>query len=156
MRLAVMGPQKLPKKTASLPLLGTTWNLVETKAHIDQITKWYVTEILSAALPLTEAPKVWVVTSQKYASVPFLDTTQNLVRTKAYIALIAKKFVSEFCFGCFTPAETSKVWIVTVRVSENILTENRMKRSVNKSLHCTDYEMQERIQKVLGGDEILN
>ena len=30
---------------------------METKAYIDQITKWYITEIFSAALPLTEAPQ---------------------------------------------------------------------------------------------------
>ena len=43
MRLAViMGAQKKPK-TACIPFLGTTGNLVETKALMDQITKWYMT-----------------------------------------------------------------------------------------------------------------
>ena len=37
------------------------------KAYIDQITKWFVTEIFSAASPPTEAPKVRVMTSQRYA-----------------------------------------------------------------------------------------
>ena len=45
------------------------------KGYIDQITKWYVTEIFSTALPPTEAPKVRLMTSQKYARVPFLGTT---------------------------------------------------------------------------------
>ena len=48
---------------------------METKAYIDQITKWYVTEIFSAALPPTEAPKVRVMTSQRYARASFLGTT---------------------------------------------------------------------------------
>ena len=48
---------------------------METKTFIDQITKWHVTEIFSAALAPTEAPKVRVMTSQRYASVPFLGTT---------------------------------------------------------------------------------
>ena len=61
MRLAVtMGE----KKIACIPFLGTTWNLVETKAYMDQISKWFVTEVFLAALPPTEAPKVRVMTSQ--------------------------------------------------------------------------------------------
>ena len=68
---------------------------METKAYTDQITKWYVTKIFPAAILPTEAPKVWVITSQRYASVPFLDTTWNLVQTKAYIALITKWYVTK-------------------------------------------------------------
>ena len=48
---------------------------METNVYMEQITKWYVTEIFSAALAPTEAPKVRVMTSQRYASVPFLGTT---------------------------------------------------------------------------------
>ena len=55
-----------------------------------------MTEIFSAALPPTEASKFRVITSQRYASVPFLGTTimklivQTMVKTKAYIVLIMK------------------------------------------------------------------
>ena len=69
-----VGPMT-PQKTASISFLSTTWNLVETKAYIALITKWYVTEIYLAALPPAEAAKVRVMTSQKYASVPFVGTT---------------------------------------------------------------------------------
>ena len=48
---------------ASVPFLNATWNLVQTKAYVALITKWYVTEIFSAALPPAEAPKVWIITS---------------------------------------------------------------------------------------------
>ena len=69
---------------------------METKAYIDQITKWYVTKFFSAALPPTEVPKVRVMTSQRYARVPFLGATQNLEERKAYIALITKWCLTEF------------------------------------------------------------
>ena len=36
----------------------------EMKAYMDQITKWYVTEVFSVALTPTEDPKVRVMTSQ--------------------------------------------------------------------------------------------
>ena len=78
------------------------------------------------------------MTSQKYASVPFVGTTWILVQTKAYIALIAKWYVTKFFSAVLHPAEAGKfeLW----RHSKKILTENRMKRA-NESLHCTDYEM---------------
>ena len=38
---------------------------MQTKAYIAPITKWYVTEIFSAALPPAEAPKVRVMASQQ-------------------------------------------------------------------------------------------
>ena len=38
---------------------------MQTIAYIALITKWYVTEILSAALPPAEAPKVRVMTSKR-------------------------------------------------------------------------------------------
>ena len=47
---------------------------METKAYLALITKWYVTETFSAALLQPEAPKVRVITRQRYASIPFLGT----------------------------------------------------------------------------------
>ena len=70
----IMGVQRPRKKRSRIFSIGigTTCNLAETKTYINQITKWYVTEMFSAALPPTEALKVRLITSHRYASVPFL------------------------------------------------------------------------------------
>ena len=72
-----MGGPKTPQKRAGIPFLDTTWNLVKMKAYIDQIRKWYVTEIFSAALLPTEALKIRARTSQRYASIPSLGAIWN-------------------------------------------------------------------------------
>ena len=47
----------------------------------------YVTEIFSAGLPPTEALKVRVITSQRYASVPFLGRLPHETWSKQKLTL---------------------------------------------------------------------
>ena len=77
MRLAAIGTQRPRKKNVGIPFLGNRYHMKsnENETLIDHITKWYVKEFFWAALPSTEAPKVRVMASQRYASVPFLGTT---------------------------------------------------------------------------------
>ena len=84
---------------------------METKAYIAQITKWYVKEIFSVALPPTEVPKVRAMTSpRKYASVD-IDYKKSMKFTgnESLHHIDHESIPNRPVFGCFTPDRSSQL-----------------------------------------------
>ena len=79
---------------------------MQTKAYIALITKWYVTEIFSAALSPAEAPEVRIMTS---ANESLHCTDYEMVCSRIFSAVLP-------------PAEASKVRVMT---SQRVMTSHQ-------------------------------